>query len=411
MAVTDATADPNADPNAGARRNALILAAGQALCGASAPIVISQGGFAGTYLLGEGAALATAPVTAYNVGVWVGAVPAAMLMARVGRRNGFVSGALFAAAGALVAAWALVGGSFLLLLAALVAVGIGGSFTQQYRFAAADEGTEDFKPRAIAWVLAGGLFAAIIGPQIANWLGDALAPVRFAGAFLGGAAVLVVGAVVLWFLRFERQAPVKERAAYRGRALGEIAAQPRFVVSVLCAVASYALMSFIMTGAPLAMVACGHSAIDSTNGIQWHVMAMFGPSFFTGNLIARFGKERIVVAGMAILAVCAVTFLAGLSLANFWIGLVLLGVGWNFGFIGATAMLTDCYRPEERARAQGLNDFLVFGSVAFASLMSGFTLNTLGWDWLNWIVFPVVAICLVALAWQRRFHGASAAAG
>lgn len=408
MALADA--ETRADPNAGARRNALILAAGQALCGASAPIVISQGGFAGTYLLGEGAALATAPVTAYNVGVWVGAVPAAMLMARVGRRNGFVSGALFAAAGSLCAAWALVGGSFWLLIAALVAVGIGGSFTQQYRFAAADEGTEAFKPRAIAWVLAGGLFAAIIGPQIANWLGDALAPVLYAGAFLGGAAVLVVGAIVLSFLRFERpKTTAQTAAAAGGRPLAEIATQPRFMVAVLCAVASYALMSFIMTGAPLAMVACGHSAIDSTNGIQWHVMAMFGPSFFTGNLIARFGKERIVVAGMAILAVCAVTFLAGLSLANFWIGLILLGVGWNFGFIGATAMLTDCYRPEERARAQGLNDFLVFGSVAFASLMSGLTLNTLGWDWLNWVVFPVVALCLLALAWQRRVHGRAAA--
>ena len=411
MAVTDA----GADPNASARRNALILAAGQALCGASAPIVISQGGFAGTYLLGEGAALATAPVTAYNVGVWMGAVPAAMLMARVGRRNGFVSGALFAATGALLAAWALVGGSFWLLIAALVAVGMGGAFTQQYRFAAADEGTEDFKPRAIAWVLAGGLFAAVIGPQIANNFGDLLAPVQFAGAFLGGAAVLVVGAVVLSFLSLRAPSALAKGElaadARTGRPLRAIAAQPRFKVAVLCAVASYALMSFIMTGAPLAMVDCGHSAIDSTNGIQWHVMAMFGPSFFTGNLIARFGKERIVVAGMAILAVCAVTFLAGLSLANFWIGLVLLGVGWNFGFIGATAMLTDCYRPEERARAQGLNDFLVFGSVALASLMSGFTLNTFGWDWLNWIVFPVVALCLFALAWQRRFHDRAGATG
>ena len=407
MALSEATTDPNAS----ARRNALILAAGQALCGASAPIVISQGGFAGTYLLGEGAALATAPVTAYNLGVWVGAVPAAMLMARVGRRNGFVSGALFAAMGALLATWALVQGQFWLLVTALVAVGIGGSFTQQYRFAAADEGTAEFKPKAIAWVLAGGLFAAIIGPQIANFAGDLLAPVQYAGAFMGGAFVLVLGAIVLSFLSFQRARVVPKAERDSGRPLSQIAAQPRFVVAVMCAVGSYALMSFIMTGTPLAMVECGHSKIDSTNGIQWHVMAMFGPSFFTGNLIARFGKERIVVAGMAILAVCAVVFLSGITLAHFWIGLVLLGIGWNFGFIGATAMVTDCYRANERAKAQGLNDFLVFGSVAFASLMSGVTLNTLGWDWLNWIVFPTVAICLLALAWQRRFHGSAPAAG
>ena len=398
-----------ADPNALARRNALVLAGAQALCGAAAPIVISQGGFAGEALLGRGAVLATAPVTGYNVGVWIAALPAAMLMARVGRRQGFVSGAVLGIAGCLLAAWTLQAGLFWPFVLALVLVGTGGAFTQQYRFAAADGGTEAFKPRAISWVLAGGLLAAIIGPQVAIHGRDWYPSFPIAGAFLGGAVVLLAGAAVLAMLRFERPVPVAKAERDTGRPLGEIALQPRFLVSVLCAVGAYALMSFVMTGAPLAMIVCGHSAADATIGIQWHVMAMFGPSFFTGDLMARFGKERIVAVGMGLLALCAVVFLSGISLANFWIGLVILGVGWNFGFIGATAMLTDCYRPAERAKAQGFNDFLVFGSVAFASLMSGFTLNQFGWDWLNWIVFPVVAVCAVALWWIERRPAAAPA--
>ena len=395
------------DPNALARRNALVLAAAQALCGAAPTIVISQGGLVGEYLLGPDAPLATAPVTGYNLGVWLGALPAAMLMAWIGRRAGFISGALLAAAGALLGMWAVIAGSFWPFVAALVLVGIGGSFTQQYRFAAADSGTDDFKPKAISWVLAGGLIAAIIGPQTAILMGDALAPVQFAGAFLGGAVLIGGGALVLLLLNIERPMRKEGGAKETGRPLGEIASQPRFVVSVLCAVCSYALMSFVMTGAPLAMVDSGHTPNEATQGIMWHVMAMFGPSFFTGSLIARYGKERIVAIGLGLLVLCAVIALTGLSLMHFWVALILLGVGWNFGFIGATAMLTDCYRPEERAKAQGLNDFLVFGSVAFASLMAGFTLATLGWDWLNWTVFPVVGVSALALIWQVRREAAA----
>ena len=187
-----------------------------------------------------------------------------------------------------------------------------------------------------------------------------------------------------------------------GRPLTTIMAQPRFMVSVLCATGSYALMAYVMTGAPLAMALCGFTPDDSTWGIQWHVMAMFGPSFFTGNLITRFGKEKIVAAGMALLIACALVGLAGITLANFYIALILLGVGWNFGFIGATAMLTDCYEPAEKSKAQGANDFILFGFVAFGSFMSGTTLNLFGeagWDAINIVVFPVTIICLGSLAW------------
>ena len=390
------TALLDTDPNARARANALRLAMAHALIGSAAPIVISQGGFIGTYLAGDGSPLATVPVTGYNVGVALGAVPAAMLMGRIGRRGGFSFGATMVLAGCALAAWAIAIGSFWTIVAATFLIGSGASYTQQYRFAAADQGTEDFRPKAISWVLAGGLACAVIGPQLAIWFGDLLAPIPFAGAFVVLGVVVLMGAAVLLTLDFDRPAPKAERL-HTGRPLAEIARQPRFVVSVTCAVGTYALMSYVMTGTPLAMIACGHSQDDSTLGIQWHVIAMFAPSFFTGNLIARFGKERIVAAGMVLLVACAVVGLAGITLANFWIALVLLGIGWNFGFIGATAMLTDCYRPEERAKAQGLNDVLVFGSVAFASLMSGVTLSTIGWEWLNWVVFPVVTICLFSL--------------
>ena len=195
----------------------------------------------------------------------------------------------------------------------------------------------------------------------------------------------------------------QERAsADTGRPLLEIITQPRFMVSLICAIGSYTLMAFVMTGAPLAMIGCGISITDSTLGIQWHVMAMFGPSFFTGHLIARFGKERVVATGLCILIACAFVALSGLELWRFWLALILLGVGWNFGFIGATAMLTDCYRPEEKSKAQGANDFLLFGSVAFASFMSGQTYNAFGWSGLNYVIFPVVVLCLISLMYLVR---------
>lgn len=399
------SANVHADANASAKRNAFILACAQALCGSAAPISIALGGLAGMYLLADDKSLATAPVTGYNLGVALAAIPAAMLMARIGRRLGFISGAVIGIIGSLISAYALVQASFLLFCFGMAMSGVGGSFTQQYRFAAADQGTADFKPKAISWVLAGGIFAAVIGPQTAIYFRDLFSPVEFAGAYFAGSFLLFGGIIALSFLRFDAPPTKAERnAAHTGRPLVQIITQPRFMVSVICAVGSYALMAYVMTGAPLAMQLCGFDPDQSTIGIQWHVMAMFGPSFFTGHLIAKFGKERIVAVGMVILAVCAVVGLAGITLANFYIALVLLGIGWNFGFIGATAMLTDTYRPEEKAKAQGANDFLLFGSVAFASFMSGQTLNAFGadgWNAINYVVFPVISICLVSLLWLR----------
>ena len=394
-----------ADPNKSAKRNALLLAGAQALCGSAAPISIALGGLVGMYLLGDDKSLATAPVTGYNLGVALAALPAAMLMSRVGRRLGFMSGAVVGIFGALISSYGIYVGSFTIFCIGMALSGCGGSFTQQYRFAAADQGTPEFKPKAISWVLAGGIFAAIIGPQTAIGFRDLFSPIEFAGAYFAGAFLLFAGIIVLSFLRFDAPPTKEERdSSDTGRPLMQIVAQPRFLVSVLCAIGSYSLMSYVMTGAPLAMQLCGFSPDESTLGIQWHVMAMFGPSFFTGNLIARFGKEKIVAAGMILLISCALVALHGISLSNFYIALVLLGFGWNFGFIGATAMLTETYRPEEKAKAQGANDFLLFGSVAFGSFMSGQTLNAFGaegWNAINYAIFPIVGLCLLSLLWLK----------
>jgi MFS family permease len=397
MTTTLATAAP-APEEAQARRNALILAAAAAISGSIPAISIGMGGLAGIYLLGADKSLATLPVSAFTIGVAAGSIPAALLMRRIGRRLGFIAGSSIGILGGLIAGSAVIAGSFILFSIGLAVVGFAGAFAQQYRFAAADRGSDAMRARAISWVLAGGVASAFIGPQTAIHTANLFAPIPFAGAFyaMSGLALLAIG--ILWFLQGgERAVPTASQAGAHGRPLGEIARQPRFVVAVVCAVGSYALMSLLMTAAPLAMVGCGISQENATLGIQWHIVAMFAPSFVTGSLIARFGKEPIIAIGMALLAICAIVALMGIDIANFWIALILLGVGWNFGFIGATSMLTETYRPAEKNAVQGLNDFLVFGGSAIASFSSGHLLATLGWEPINYVVFPVVAVCAAAL--------------
>jgi predicted MFS family arabinose efflux permease len=381
-----------------ARRTALILAATQAIVGSAAVVAISLGALAGQYLLDVDKSLATAPVTGFNVGVAIGAIPAASLIRLLGQRNGFQIGTATTALGGLVATIALVQSNFWLFVAGLVMLGVGGAFVQQFRFAAADNAPPEFKARAISFVLAGGIFTAIIGPQIVIFTRDLLAPVMFAGAFAAVIGLAAVGAVLLSFLRVkEKTSTHDEHAVERGRALSEIAMQPQFAIGLLCAVGSYALMSFVMTGAPLAMVGCGFSPDQAAIGISWHVMAMFGPSFFTGALISRFGKETIVATGLILLIACAIVALSGIQLWQFWTSLILLGLGWNFAFIGATAMVAGTYRNSEKGKVQGLHDFILFGSVALGSLASGAVYNAWGWDMLKWVVFPVTGLCLVGL--------------
>jgi MFS family permease len=384
-----------------ARRTAIILSASQAIVGSAAPIAISIGGLVGHFLLGADKALATAPITGFNVGVALGALPAASIIQAVGHRHGFMTGCLITALGGAIATAGLYAANFWMFAFALAVIGFGGAFVQQYRFAAADNAPAEFKARAISFVLAGGVFTAIIGPQIVIFTRELLPPVMFAGSFASVILLGFLGMVILFWLRLPAKgakAAGHQTAAASARPLSEIVAQPRFIVALGCAVGSYALMSFVMTGAPLAMVGCGFSVDEATLGISWHVMAMFAPSFFTGRIISHFGKERVVAFGLLLLVACAVVALSGIALWQFWTSLILLGLGWNFAFIGATAMVADTYTDAEKGKVQGLHDFVLFTSVAFASLMSGKVYNAWGWDMLNWIVFPVVVVCLAALA-------------
>ncbi len=383
-----------------AKRAAFILAAAQAIIGSVPAIAISMGALAGVYLLGEDKSLATAPVSAFNIGVAVGALPAAWLARKIGQKQSFMTGSLVTSLGGAIAALALFQGSFWLFAAALLLLGTGGSFAQQYRFAAADNSPSSFKPQAISWVLGGGIVSAVLGAQAVIFTKDTFLPVQFAGAYMVIILFGFAGFAILTQLKLKTVIPQAVGVIQdTGRPLREIISQPRFIVALLCSVGSYALMSLVMTGAPLAMVGCGFSVNEATLGIQWHVLAMFGPSFFTGKLIARFGRERIVATGLTILIGCAAVALSGIHLWNFWLSLVLLGLGWNFGFIGATTMVTDCYRPEEKNKVQGFHDSVLFGSVACASLLSGKIFLVWGWNALNYMILPVTGICLVALVW------------
>ncbi|WP_099866253.1 MFS transporter [Pararhizobium haloflavum] len=394
-----------------AKRNALVLCAAQAVVGAAAPISISMGGLAGDYLLSTDKSLATAPVTGFNVGLAIGALGAAWIMRGVGRRLGFMSGAAVTGIGGGLAALALFMHEFWFFAFGLLIVGIGGAFVQQYRFAAADGAPPSFKPKAISWVLAGGVFAAIIGPQTVIFTRQAFPTVPFAGVYVALIALGLIGMIILSFLRIPEAVAgdASDEAESPARPLVEIVSQRRFLTALTCSVGSYTLMTFLMTGAPLAMVACGFSPDLATLGIQWHVMAMFAPSFFTGRLIVRFGQTAVVSTGLVILIICAAVAYAGIELWNFWLSLILLGLGWNFGFIGSTAMVTATYRPSEKNKVQGFHDTVLFSLVALASLASGVVLNVWGWESLAFLVWPVAGACLLVLALQvaadKRLHG------
>ncbi len=394
----DATANPG---SAHRPRNAKHLdpACGQALNGSAAVISIAVGGLAGAYLLGSDKSLATLPVSMMGVGLAAGALPAALVMQWIGRRVGLMTGTGFAMTGGLTAAIALIVGSFWLFAFALVLVGFSHAFVQQYRFAAAESVSVEMRGIAISRVMIGGVITALIAPQILLYTRDAIGSVQFAGAFVALSVVALVGLGVLTMLRFPPRPSAKASTASleTPRPLLEIVRQPRFLVALLCAASSFALMSFVMTAAPLAMVDSQHSEADAVLGIQWHVIAMFAPSLVTGRLIRRFGKEAIVGTGLVLLMVSAAVGTAGIELLHFWGMLILLGVGWNFSFVGATAMLTDTYRPSERGRVEGFNDLIVFGMVALASFFSGQILATSGWNAINVIVMPVVVMVLLSL--------------
>lgn len=391
-----APADPLARDRL-ARRNALVLAFAQAMGGALTSITIALGGLVGIYLISAQTPLATLPVTAMVVGTACGTLPAAWILERLGRRRGFMLGASMASVGGLVAFGAIHAGSFALFCLGTFVSGTSFAFVQQYRFAAAEGATPRFKPKAISTVLAGGIFSGIVGPQTVIATKDLFLPVAYAGAYLAQAGLALVAIAILFFYR--PAAPVaRQRLETAARPLWHVLTQPKVALAIACAMVSYSVMALVMTAAPLAMIACGFSAAQAALGIQWHVIAMFAPSFVTGHLITRFGAETITAIGLVLLALAGVTALLGLALANFYIALILLGLGWNFGFIGGTAMLTAAQRPEERARTQAANDFIVFGVVAIASLSSGVLFSTVGWDSINVVLLPLLGVPFLLLA-------------
>jgi MFS family permease len=391
------------DNNTQQSRNMGLLVAAQSLGGASPPIIISLGGLVGQQLSSNPAA-STLPVSIYQLGLALSTLPAAWIMNRMGRRAAYVLGAILGVISGVVAAQGIAHSDFVTFCIGTALAGFYAACVQSYRFAATDMVSEPAQQaKAISRVMIGGLIAAIIGPQVVIWTRDALPATPFAGSFYSQAALALLALPLLMGLRLP---PPQSKKAVVGdaRPLGEIARTPQFVVACAAGVVSYGLMAFLMTAAPMAMVGCGHSVGEAAMGIQWHVLAMFVPSFFTGKLIARYGKQPVTALGLLMIGAAGVLALMGLDIFHFWGSLILLGVGWNFGFIGATALLTECYRPSERAKVQALNDFLVFGTVAVASFGSGQLLHSAGWNGINIGMLPLLAVVLVLLGLhsQRR---------
>ncbi len=379
-----------------ARRNAMILAVAQALYGSAATVLVVTAGLVGAQLSSD-PSWATLPVSAFVIGTALTTLPLSLLMRRIGRKAGFLLGSLAGSMGGLLGVYAIYEQSFAVFVAASLLLGIYQSSASYYRFAAADMASPAFRPKAISWVMTGGVVAALIGTGLVIVTVDLLAPVIFAGSWAAMAVIALLSSAVL--LTLDIPPLVENPGAAAARPLLKIASQPRYIVAAATGMLSYGIMMLVMTATPIAMFACGFTVQDSSWVIQLHSLAMFVPSFFTGHLITKFGVERITTIGMLLLVGAAVAGLLGIHFANFAVGLVLLGLGWNFGFIGGITMLTGCYEPSERNKAQGLNDFLIFGTTALASLSAGKLLNTFDWNAVNYAVFPMAAVALAMIAW------------
>jgi MFS family permease len=378
------------------KKNVFLLACCQALLLTNAVTLVTIGALAG-YSLAENKAFATLPAATYVMGGFLGAFPASMWMKRVGRRNGFLTGGAFGLAGSALAAFGMSIGSFVLLCLGTVLLGIYNAFGQYYRFAAADAAPADFKAKAISYVMAGGLVGGIVGPEVSRYTRDLVPP-----TFVGSYASLFVFCLVAMAIVSRLRIPQPREAVSQGpaRALPEIMKQPVFIVAAAVAASGYGVMNLLMTATPLAMGFCGHPYGAAASVISAHVVAMFAPSFFTGSLIKRFGVLNVMLAGVAAMFACVAIGLSGQLVANFWWALVLLGIGWNFMYIGGTTLLTEAYRPSEKAKAQGANEILVFAVQALCAFSSGVLVNTKGWEILNYVALPLIALAALAVAWM-----------
>jgi MFS family permease len=386
-------ATPEIHDDARARSNVMRLAAAQALGGANSAVIFATGAIVGA-TLAPSVSLATVPISVYVVGLACGTLPVGIISRAYGRRVAFIIGSGAGAICGLLGAIAILKASFALFCCATFFGGFYGAVAQSYRFAAADGASPSYRPKAVSWVMAGGVFAGVLGPQLVQWTMDIWSPYLFAASFAAQAVVALIAMALLSTVDAPKPAPAD---MHGGRPLLEIVRQPRFIAAAICGVVSYSMMNLVMTSAPLAMKLCGLTLSDSNFGLQWHIVAMYGPSFFTGSLIARFGASKVVAAGLALEAIAAVIGIAGISAMHFWVCLVVLGLGWNFGFIGASALVLETHRPQERNKVQAFNDFLVFGLMAVGSFSSGQLLANYGWSTVNAVVFPPVVLGLVAL--------------
>lgn len=383
---------PAADP----KRDIFLLVACQALLFTNNVSMIAVNGLAGL-ALAPNMAMATVPVTAYVVGSALASAPIARMMKRYGRRVGFSVGTMFGMLGVLVAALGAYHKLFWLLCAGTMLVGIYNACGQLYRFAAAEVAPPLWKERAISWVLAGGVIGGVVGPNLSKYTIDGLS-VAFAGTYASLVMFAVLSLIVIQFVKFPPQSTAEQKNS--GRPLKQIMAQPVFIVAAMGAIIGYGVMNLLMTATPIAMVKiCKHPFADAALVLEWHVIGMFAPSFFTGHLIRRFGVLTIMFTGAMLMFACVAVALGGVDVMNFLVALFVLGVGWNFLFVGGTTLLTEAYRPEEKNKAQGANDFLIFLTMALSSFSSGALVTTRGWELLNYGSLPFIVIVAGAILW------------
>ena len=388
-----------------ARRNVLVLILAQAVMGSQMPMIFILGGLAGQSLA-TNICFATLPITMIVLGSMLTSPFLSTIMQRYGRKTGFFIGAFGGALGAMVGSIGLYAGSFGIFLFGSLLTGIYMSAQGFYRFAAIDNASEAFRPKAISYVLAGGLLAAIIGPQLVKVTAHAMA-VPYLATYLTVIGLNIGGSFVFLLLKTSRAQETNDNMGPI-RSRKELLRDPKIAVAMICGMVSYSLMNLMMTSTPLAVVGCGYGEDTAADVVSSHVLAMFLPSFITGHLIARFGVEKIIATGLIFLGISCCAALSGLAVSNFFAALTLLGLGWNFGFVGATTMLADAYRPRERGRVQGINDLLVFGSVTVASFASGGLMNCSGgsvlsgWISVNLAMIPLISIATIALIWLSR---------
>ena len=383
-------------------RNVIVLSGCQATLQTTGATMIAVTGLAGLALASD-PALATIPLTCYVLGSALTTIPASLLMGAIGRRAGFQVGTGIGMLGAAVCAAAMFVASFWLLCAGMTVMGIYTAFGKYYRFAAADAAAVEFRAKAISLTLAGGIAGGILGPEMAKRTTVLFADHVYLGSYLSLIFVCLLATLFLTRLDIPRLSEHERKDS--GRPLPEIMRQPVFIVAVLASMLSYGIMNLFMTATPLAMRAHDHPFNDAAFVLQWHIIGMYGPSFVTGSLIQRFGVLNVIVAGIVLLFVCILAALAGTALLNFWVALFLLGVGWNFMYVGGSALLTECHMPAERAKTQAANDFMVFVTMAVSSASSGLLLSKSGWHAVNYGSIPFLLLAAAAtiwLMWQRR---------